>query len=108
MGVTKSTLFSPEVNQMADYARVLGHPARLAIIEHLIKQDACICNDLSEKLGLAQSTTSQHLAELKRVGLIQGSIEGSKMCYCINVHTWTEVAQMFAELFRKDPMANCC
>lgn len=108
MGLTKSDLFSPSHNRLADIARVLGHPARLAILEHLIKQDACICTDLSDKLGLAQATTSQHLKELRRIGLIKGSISGATMCYCIDINTWTEVASTFAKLFAQDPTQNIC
>ena len=108
MGVTKSILFSPSHNRLADIAKVLGHPARIAILEHLITKDACICMDLSEKIGLAQATISQHLKELKRTGLIQGSIEGASMCYCINSEAWTEAASLIASFFAKDPTSNCC
>ena len=108
MGVTKSQLYSPDHNRMADMAKVLGHPARIAILEHLIKQDACICVDLSAKIGLAQATISQHLRELRRVGIIKGSITKNARCYCIDVNAWTEMAGLFARLFAKDPTENCC
>lgn len=109
MGVTKSILYPPEHNRLADIARVLGHPARIAILEHLLKQDACICTDLSEKIGLAQATISQHLKELRGAGLIKGTIEGASRCYCIDMSTWAEAGQMLGKLFAKDPSTyNCC
>lgn len=108
MGVTKSTLYPPDHNRLADIAKVLGHPARIAILEHLIAQDACICIDLSDKIGLAQATISQHLKELRRTGLIKGSIEGASMNYCIDMATWTETASLIAAFFAKDPSQNTC
>ena len=76
MGITKTDGFTKEINQTADILKVLGHPARLAIIEHLAKSPSCICNDIVDEIPLAQPTISRHLSELKRVGLIQGTIEG--------------------------------
>ncbi len=109
MGVTKSTLYPPDHNRLADIAKVLGHPARIAILEHLISQNACICTDLSEKIGLAQATISQHLKELRRTGLIKGTIEGASMCYCIDETVWTDTATLLAKFFSKDPtVERCC
>ncbi len=84
MGVSKSAAFSEHQNQLANLAKALGHPARIAIIEFLIKQDSCICKDIVDELPLSQPTVSQHLKELKNVGLIQGNIEGNRVCYCLD------------------------
>jgi ArsR family transcriptional regulator, arsenate/arsenite/antimonite-responsive transcriptional repressor len=88
MGLTRTDIFTDEQNALADVAKVLGHPARIAILEHLIQQNSCVCGDLVNEIGLAQATISQHLKELKRVGLIKGTVEGTSMCYCIDVETW--------------------
>ena len=83
MGLTKTDLFTKEQNDIAAMAKAIGHPARIAILQYLVKKNACVCGDLVEELGLAQATTSQHLKELKNIGLIQGNIEGVNTCYCI-------------------------
>ena len=88
-------------------AKVFAHPARIAILEHLLEANQCINSNLVEELGLAQATISQHLKELKSIGLIMGTIEGTSMSYCINPIAWEEVKVRFSELFaRYDP--NCC
>lgn len=84
MGATKTDHFTAEQNELAIIAKALGHPARIAIIEYLLKVDACICGDIVNELPLAQPTVSQHLKELKNAGLIKGSIDGNAICYCIN------------------------
>ena len=84
MGISKTELFTKKQNELANIAKALGHPARIAILQHLVKINGCICNDLVEELGLAQPTISQHLKELKQIGLIQGSIEGTSICYCVD------------------------
>ena len=76
MGLTKTEIFTDKQNKLATMLKALGHPARIAILQHIIKADTCICGDLVDELGLAQPTISQHLKELKNVGLIQGTIEG--------------------------------
>ena len=91
MGTTKSEIFTDEQNKLATLFKVLGHPARVAIIQHIIKQNACICTDLVDELGLAQATISQHLKELKSIGIIQGSIEGKSVCYCIDEKVWAKI-----------------
>ncbi|MCK6611196.1 MAG: metalloregulator ArsR/SmtB family transcription factor [Bacteroidia bacterium] len=87
MGVSKTEQFSQQQNQMANLAKAMGHPARIAILEYLVKTDSCICGDIVNELPLAQPTVSQHLKELKNAGLIQGSIEGTSICYCVNHET---------------------
>lgn len=84
MGLTKTEHFTDKQNTIATLAKALGHPARVAIIEYLMKVDTCICGDIVNELPLAQPTVSQHLKELKNAGLIKGSIEGNAICYCIN------------------------
>ncbi len=96
MGLTKKEIFSDEQNRLAELFKALGHPARIAIIQHIIKSNACICGDLVEELGLAQATISQHLKELKAAGIIQGTIEGVSVCYCINPGTWDLLGKEFA------------
>lgn len=99
MGLTKSEIFTDKQNKLAGMMKALAHPARIAIIQHLVKQQACICGDLVEELGLAQATISQHLKELKTAGLIQGNVEGTSVCYCINEKTWDEYRKTFEAFF---------
>lgn len=101
MGLTRTELFTDVQNELATLAKALAHPARVAIIEHLLETKACINNDLIAELGLAQATISQHLKELKAVGIIQGTIEGVSMSYCINPQRWEEIQSMFAGLFER-------
>ena len=110
MGATKTDLFSRQQNDIANVAKALGHPARIAILQYLVKKNACICGDIVDELGLAQATTSQHLKELKNAGIIQGSIEGASVCYCINPKVWKQYKELFNSFF-KDVTANagnCC
>jgi DNA-binding transcriptional ArsR family regulator len=99
VGVTKTEIFTEHQNRLAVVAKVLGHPARIAILQHLIKKNTCICGDLVEEIGLAQPTISQHLKELKKIGIIKGNVEGTSVCYCIDSQNWTEIATLFENLF---------
>lgn len=108
MGVTKSDIFTDEQNKLSTIFKVLGHPARIAILQHIINQKACICNDLVEELGLAQATISQHLKELKSIGIIQGTIEGKSICYCIDEKIWKEIQNEFTQFFKQNAKANQC
>lgn len=111
MGLTRSELFTAEQNQLAELAKVLGHPARIAILQHLLQAEQCINGELVTELGLAQATISQHLKELKRVGLIQGTISGKAVCYCIDPVRWREARQQLLGLFNELPQAknqDCC
>src|SRR5881275_1341823 len=99
MGLTKTENFNATQNRLAKLAKVLGHPARIAIIEYLLKKNACICGDLVDELPLSQSTVSQHLKELKEAGLIQGEIEGAKVCYCIDEKEWKAAQSCLSQLF---------
>ncbi|HAR19446.1 MAG TPA: transcriptional regulator [Cytophagales bacterium] len=84
MGITKTDSFSDSQNRIASIAKALGHPARVAIVEYLLKVNTCICGDIVNELPLAQPTVSQHLKELKSAGVIKGNIEGNAICYCID------------------------
>ncbi|MFD1630706.1 ArsR/SmtB family transcription factor [Pseudopedobacter beijingensis] len=110
MGVTRSEIFSDAQNQLASLFKVLGHPARIAILQQIINRKACICNDLVDELGLAQPTISQHLKELKNIGIIQGTIEGKAVCYCIDETVWRALQQQFNDFFNQDVLASgeCC
>ncbi len=108
MGVTKSDLFTAEQNEMASIAKVFAHPARMAIIDYLLRSNACINSDLVEELGLAQPTISQHLNELKNVGIITGSIEGNSISYCIHESNWMEIKNRFEEMFNRYKGVDCC
>ena len=111
MGTTKKEIFTAEQNDIAKIAKVLGHPARIAILEYLAKTKTCICNDLVNEIGLAQATISQHLKELKKVEIIQGTIEGTSICYCLNDEKWKEIKdtfQVFLNIFPETNTNNCC
>lgn len=99
MGASKTEIFTEKQNRLATMMKALGHPARIAILQHLIKSQACICGDLVDELGLAQATISQHLKELKNVGIITGSIEGTSVCYCIDSKVWKEYKTIFDSFF---------
>jgi DNA-binding transcriptional ArsR family regulator len=109
MGATKTEEFTIKDNKIAKYAKALGHPARVAILQVLIKKQACICGDIVDDLPLSQSTVSQHLKELKEAGLIKGDIDGTKVCYCIDEKEWasakTYISGFFASFVSKD---KCC
>ena len=110
MGITKSEIFTEQQNQIAELAKAIGHPARVAILQHLFKTNNCICGDLVDEIGLAQPTISQHLKELKKVSLIKGNIEGTSVCYCINQETWSEIENLFKSFFSQklNRAGDCC
>jgi len=99
MGTTKTEIFTEKQNRLAVMLKALAHPARIAIIQHLVRSQACICGDLVDELGLAQATISQHLKELKSVGLIKGTIEGTSTCYCIDNKVWSQYKSMVEGFF---------
>src|SRR6188474_2257319 len=110
MGISKTEEFTIKVNKIAKYAKALAHPARVSILQLLIKRQACICGDIVDELPLSQSTVSQHLKELKQAGLIKGDIEGAKVCYCIDQDEWDRAKQSLNELFVSYEVAalKCC
>lgn len=99
MGATKTEEFTIKDNKIAKYAKALAHPARVAILQLLIKKQACICGDIVDELPLSQSTVSQHLKELKEAGLIKGDIDGVKICYCIDEKEWENAKSYLNTLF---------
>lgn len=105
MGITKTDLFSENQNEIATLAKAIAHPARVAIIEYLLKVNACICNDIVNELPLAQPTISQHLKELKNAGIIKGNIEGNAICYCINEPVFSKIQGLFG---LTEPIENKC
>lgn len=108
MGLTKTAIFTEKQNKLAQMMKALAHPARIAIIQHLAKSQACICGDLVDELGLAQATISQHLKELKNIGLIQGTIEGTSVCYCIDPKIWQQYKTTFENFFLPYVNKDCC
>ncbi|TAE89996.1 MAG: ArsR family transcriptional regulator [Bacteroidetes bacterium] len=110
MGATKTANFTDNQNAIATLAKALGHPARVAIIEYLMKVDTCICGDIVNELPLAQPTVSQHLKELKNAGLIKGSIEGTSICYCIDEKAIEQLQHYFAIITNNltNKKNNCC
>jgi DNA-binding transcriptional ArsR family regulator len=110
MGVTKTEHFTDKQNTMATLIKALAHPARIAIMEYLMKVDTCICGDIVDELPLSQPTVSQHLKELKSAGLIKGTVEGSSVCYCIEEKAIAKLENYFALMAEKlnKKKNNCC
>ena len=106
MGISKALLFSEEQNKLASIARVFGHPARIAIIQYLLENRTCIVSNLIGELPLSQSTISQHLKELKNVGIIRGEIEGPSICYCLNEDMMKELARILTQINKE--IKGCC
>ena len=109
MGITKTEIFTDEQNKLAVQLKAIAHPARIAILQSIIRANTCICGDLVEELGLAQPTISQHLKELKTAGIIQGTIEGVRVCYCIEPKAWKLLKKSMAAFFASyNENASCC
>jgi len=110
MGLTKTEMFTDQQNEISLFAKGLGHPARVAILQHLFKLDNCVCGDLVNEIGLAQPTISQHLKELKHLGLIKGNVEGTSVCYCIDKEKWSDMKDMLSQFLDLDTNkgADCC
>ena len=109
MGLTKTEIFTDKQNKLATMLKALGHPARIAIIQHIIKSNTCICGDLVDELGLAQPTISQHLKGLKNAGIIQGTIEGTSVCYCIDPKVWKQLKTNLDSFFVSyNNSEKCC
>lgn len=110
MGASKISEYSSKEILLAKYAKALSHPARIAILELLLKKQSCICGDIVNELPLSQSTVSQHLKELKEAGLIKGDIEGVSVCYCIDNKEWAKAKALINRLFEKHVPCNndCC
>jgi ArsR family transcriptional regulator len=109
MGATKTDHFSERQNKLATLTKAMAHPARIAIIDYLLKVDACICGEIVNELPLSQPTVSQHLKELKNAGIIRGSIEGNSICYCIDKENWSAFQSMLNNFFNNsEKKNNCC
>lgn len=110
MGISKTEIFTNEQNEIAKIAKVLGHPARVAILQHLFKINTCVCGDLVEEIGLAQATISQHLRELKNVGLVKGNVAGTSVCYCIDTKNWSGIKDKMISFLNLDSSSEgkCC
>lgn len=109
MGATKTEHFTTKQNAIATMIKALAHPARIAIVEYLVKVNTCICGDIVNELPLAQPTVSQHLKELKNAGLIKGSIEGNSICYCIDEKAINKLKNYFTTIAAKlENKNNCC
>ena len=99
--MTKSDEFSSELQELAKFAKVISHPARLAILEYLAETKTCISGDISDQLPLSRTTVSQHLKELKELGLIHGEIDGLKVNYCLWCTSIGEKLDRFDAFFKK-------
>lgn len=109
MGAGKQEEFSVKHNRISKYAKALAHPARVAILQFLLKNNNCMCGDIVEELPLSQSTVSQHLKELKESGLIKGEIEGAKVCYCIDEKEWMAAKTWLDKFFSSiSESKSCC
>lgn len=110
MGTSKTEAYKLQEISMAKYAKALSHPARIAILNFLIKKKSCICGDVVNELPLSQSTVSQHLKELKLAGLIKGDIDGATVCYCIDQKEWNKAKNLLGLFFEKyqSTTSECC
>jgi len=110
MAQNKKAQFSKKENELSDFANAISHPARVAILKQVAARESCICGEIVEVLPLAQSTVSQHLKELLKAGLITGTVDGVKSCYCINWKTFEKFEKTFNEFFFKANKNNpkCC
>ena len=107
MGLSKTEYFTDKQNEIAELFKAVGHPARVAILQHILKTRGCICNDIVNELPLAQPTVSQHLKELKNAGIIKGTISGKSICYCLNTDKWNLIKVFVADFFNP-AYASCC
>lgn len=111
MGLTKTELYTARQNRLAALAKSLAHPARIAILDELMRRNACVNTDLVAEIGLAQATISQHLSELKAAGLIRGTIDGTRMNYCIDPDAWADLEATLGTWLasgRPGGSAPCC
>lgn len=110
MGASKSDHFTDEQNQLSALFKALGHPARIAIIQQILETKSCVCGDLVEKFPLSQATISQHLKELKSANIIQGTIEGNSICYCLNPETLATISKVISNFIEAEKCkgTRCC
>ncbi|MEO5910069.1 MAG: metalloregulator ArsR/SmtB family transcription factor [Pelobium sp.] len=108
MAINKKEAFETIDQELAEFAKAIAHPARIAILKVLAEKKSCICGEIVKVLPLAQSTVSQHLKELKNAGLIKGTISGPRSCYCINQERFVKFQDAFNALFIHLENQNCC
>ncbi len=107
MGASKLDIYSEDINLMATIAKVFAHPARVAILQYISKQESCICNDIVDEIGLSQPTISQHLQVINKAGLLKGNYKGKSICYCLNIDKFREFQEKFNQFFNTTT-SNCC
>ena len=107
MGASKLDIYTDQINEIAAFAKVFAHPARVAILQYISKQENCICNDIVDEIGLAQATISQHLKVINEAGLLKGNFEGKSVCYCLNTIRFKEFQDAFNSYFNTT-QTNCC
>ena len=107
MGATKLDIHDPKVTEIATIAKVFAHPARVAILQYISRQDSCICNDIVDEIGLAQATISQHLKVINEAGLLDGNFHGKSLCYCLNIERFQEFQELLNSFFNTTT-SNCC
>ncbi|AXT21044.1 ArsR family transcriptional regulator [Flavobacteriaceae bacterium AU392] len=107
MGASKLDIYNAEINDLAIIAKVFSHPARVAILQYISKQESCICNDIVDEIGLSQPTISQHLKVINDAGLLKGDFKGKSICYCLNIERFQEFQELFNLFFNKTK-SNCC
>ena len=108
MAYSKKEAFAADDIRLAELCKALSHPARIAILKLLLQKQSCICGDIVEELPLSQSTVSQHLKELRQVGLIKGEIDGPRVCYCINNETMQGCCAMLGQFIEETRKQNSC
>ncbi|UTA66438.1 helix-turn-helix transcriptional regulator [Emticicia sp. 21SJ11W-3] len=111
MTYAKTSLFDVQQQEIAQIAKALSHPARVAIIQFLAKKQVCVSGDISNELPLSRTTVSQHLQELKELGIIQGEVSGQHVCYCLDIQVVARVKTLFQLFFESalaNPQAECC
>ena len=107
MAASKKEEFEKDEIELAEFAKALSHPARVAIIKTLAKKNECVCGEIVEVLPLAQATVSQHLSELKKAGLVQGRVEGQNSCYCLDQKAFDKFIKAFSKLSEKIKACDC-
>ena len=107
MGASNLSIHTQPQIEIAKMAKVLAHPARVAILEYIARQQSCICGDIVDEIGLSQPTISQHLQVIRQAGLLQGSFEGKSICYCLDVERFAEFQNLLNNYFT-NTAAKCC
>ncbi|MAT90147.1 MAG: transcriptional regulator [Flavobacteriaceae bacterium] len=108
MGASKLSIHTEHQQQIAEIAKVLAHPARVAILEYIAKQKNCICGDIVDEIGLSQPTISQHLQVIRNAGLLKGTFEGKRLCYCLDHDRFQEFQQLLNDYFHQTVVSDCC